>query len=112
DQPAEQQPAPVVDQPTTESTDDDQSDDTDDAEPSSAPPAEQRPPPTGYRSKEFWVRTAERAVKSTAQVLVLVLVTDTTTGGVDVTGIDWPRALGMALGGGLLSVLTSIISKP
>lgn len=106
--PPEQLP---VETPEDEDSSEDRAESDDDPEPS-GPPAEPRPPPTGYRSKAFWVRTAERAIKSAAQVAVLLVVADTATGGVNVTDLDWPALLAMAAGGALLSVLTSIISQP
>lgn len=54
----------------------------------------------------FWRATAERAIKSFCQALVLAL-------GADATGVidaEWGDALTAAAGMAVLSVLTSIIS--
>jgi Putative lactococcus lactis phage r1t holin len=88
------------------------------------PPAESTPPtptapvpadrtePSSITSPRFWVNTAERAIKTAAQVLVVILVAKTAgTGGVDIATMDWPTALGLAGGAALLSVLTSLASR-
>ena len=54
----------------------------------------------------FWIDTAERAVKSTAQAALLCLG----AGQVDALTADWQTVVGFALGGGVLSVLTSLAS--
>jgi len=57
-------------------------------------------------TKEFWKETLERAVKTFAQ-FILVL------GGAEafnVFELDWQTNLGLALGGVLMSVATSIVS--
>ncbi|MGD9989323.1 holin [Pseudonocardia sp.] len=57
----------------------------------------------------FWTGTADRAVKSFAQALLLLWGADA---GFDVLSIDMPGALGVAAGAAVLSVLTSIVSAP
>jgi len=57
-------------------------------------------------TKEFWKETLERAVKTFAQ-FILVL------GGAEafnVFELDWQTNLGLALGGVLMSIATSIVS--
>ena len=59
-------------------------------------------------SREFWIATAERAVKSAAQApLVAWGVGDVA---LDVFALDWRLGLGVAAGGALVSVLTSLAS--
>jgi len=55
----------------------------------------------------FWKSTAERAVKTTAQVLVTFLGADL----VDAFAVDWQRAAGVAAGAAVVSVLTSLASS-
>lgn len=52
----------------------------------------------------FWKAAAERAVKTFAQTLVVLLG----AGAVDVLSIDWVKALSLSAGAALVSVLTSI----
>lgn len=55
---------------------------------------------------QFWKDTAERAVKSFAQGVILALG----GGAVNVLTIDWLTLAGAGGGAALLSVLTSIVS--
>lgn len=57
-------------------------------------------------SRSFWVDTAERAVKTVAQTLVAMLTADV----VNVVSLDWAQLLGVSVGAGLVSVLTSLAS--
>lgn len=57
--------------------------------------------------KAFWKAAAERAAKSAAQVVVLTFVGDQA----NVFSLDWVNIGGFALGGALLSLLTSVISS-
>lgn len=57
-------------------------------------------------SLTFWKDTAERALKSFAQGLILALG----GGAVNVLTIDWLTLAGAGGGAALLSVLTSIVS--
>ena len=58
-------------------------------------------------SKEFWAYSGERSIKTVAQSAVAYLG----TGSVGLFTIDWTGLLSISLGAGLLSLLTSIISK-
>lgn len=56
-----------------------------------------------YATKTFWTGTAERAIKTGAQTAVSVL-----TVGASIWSMDLAQAAGIALGGVLLSILTSL----
>ncbi|GAW54759.1 holin [Nocardioides sp. PD653] len=59
-------------------------------------------------TKKFWKRASERAVKSAAQAAVLAL------GGaasLDAMHADWETVGSFALGGAVLSYLTSVITS-
>jgi hypothetical protein len=56
---------------------------------------------------EFWKGTAERAIKTAAQVLAAFLGADVA----DVFAVDWKRAAGVALAAAVVSVLTSVASS-
>ena len=58
-------------------------------------------------SWSFWNYAGERALKTIAQAALAYLG----SGSVGLFAIDWPALLSVSLGAGLLSVLTSIISK-
>jgi len=58
-------------------------------------------------SPTFWKQAAERAIKTFAQVLLVLLVGDATVP-TNLFSIDWVPALGMSLAAALVSVLTSI----
>ena len=58
-------------------------------------------------SIEFWSYAGERAIKTVAQSAVAFLGTGT----IGLFEIDWVSIASVSLGAGLLSVLTSIISK-
>ena len=55
----------------------------------------------------YWKETADRAIKSAAQAVLLGLGLGE---GLNAFEIDYKLALGFALGGAFLSLLTSIIS--
>ncbi len=57
----------------------------------------------------FWKETADRGIKSAAQAVILGLGLGE---GLNAFTVDWRLALGFALGGALLSLLTSVISAP
>jgi hypothetical protein len=59
--------------------------------------------------KTFLKETLERAVKTAAQSVVLLL-TAAHTGPLDATTVDWKTAAGIAAGGAFLSVMTSLAS--
>lgn len=54
----------------------------------------------------FWKAAGERAVKTFAQTLVLLIG----TGSIGVTELDWPQLLSVSATAALLSVLTSLAS--
>ena len=54
----------------------------------------------------FWKAAGERAVKSAAQTLILLIG----TGAVGITALNWPELLSLTATAALLSVLTSIVS--
>lgn len=54
----------------------------------------------------FWKAAAERAIKTFAQTLVVLLGASA----VDILAVDWPQALSLAAGAAVVSVLTSIAS--
>lgn len=56
----------------------------------------------------FWKETADRAIKSAAQAVILGLGFGE---GLNAFTVDWKLAAGFALGGALLSLLTSVISS-
>ena len=58
-------------------------------------------------SRAFWADAAERAIKTTAQVAILAIGQGVT---VDLFSADWRNVAGLALGGAVLSLLTSIAS--
>lgn len=57
-------------------------------------------------TKAFWLATAERALRTVAQVLLTLWV-----GAVPLNAlqIDWSQSLGVALGAALISVLMSLV---
>lgn len=57
----------------------------------------------------FWQQTAERAIKTFAQVLILLLGGGET--GLNLLAVDWKTALISAAGSAVLSVLTSLVSS-
>lgn len=58
-------------------------------------------------TKDFWVASAERALKTFAQVLSAILATD----GLDLISADWLGILSTVATAVLLSFLTSIASS-
>lgn len=55
-------------------------------------------------SKKFWKAAAERAIKTAAQSAILVVGADQ----FNAIAIDWTDVGGFALGGAVLSLLTSL----
>lgn len=58
-------------------------------------------------SLDFWSYAGERAVKTVAQSALAFLGTGT----IGLFTIDWVSLASVSLGAGLLSILTSIVSK-
>lgn len=58
-------------------------------------------------TKEFWAYSSERSIKTIAQAALAYLGTGT----VGLFEIDWYSMASVSLGAGLLSLLTSIITK-
>jgi hypothetical protein len=58
--------------------------------------------------RNFWRQATERAVKTAAQAIGLVLVGD----GANVLSLDWRVVGGSALTGAILSIVTSIATAP
>lgn len=59
-------------------------------------------------TKAFWIAAFERAVKSFAQALLLLWVSDA---GFDIFSVNYQEAFGFALGAFVLSLLTSVASS-
>ena len=57
----------------------------------------------------FWKETVDRAIKSGAHAVILGLGLGE---GLNAFTVDWKLAAGFALGGIILSTLTSLISAP
>lgn len=55
-------------------------------------------------TRAFWIGAAERAVKTVAQAGIALL----TAAGTDLLHVDWVQGGAVALGAGVLSVLTSL----
>lgn len=58
-------------------------------------------------TREFWSYAGERAIKTVAQAALAFLGTGT----VGLFTIDWYSLASVSLGAGLLSILTSIVTK-
>ena len=61
-----------------------------------------------YLTRDFWFASAERAVKTAAQSAILVIGADLVN--FNATQADWGSVGGFALGGAVLSLLTSVAS--
>jgi hypothetical protein len=59
-------------------------------------------------TRRFVMETAERGVKTAAQSALLLLGADQ----INALSADWLNVAGFALGGFVISVLTSVASKP
>jgi len=57
-------------------------------------------------TKLFWKDAVERAIKTMAQTLVTLWLTSDAV--FNILTVDWAKALGVAVGAGVLSVLTSV----
>lgn len=62
--------------------------------------------------KRFWIAASERAAKTAAQAAILAILGSgmMSEAAVDAFGVNWLAVLGFALGGAVLSYLTSIVS--
>lgn len=58
-------------------------------------------------TKQFWIDTAERAVRTFAQALLALLG----AGAVNILTVDWVQALSVSGGAALVSILMSIIAS-
>jgi len=58
-------------------------------------------------TSQFWSYSGERAIKTVAQAAIAFLGTGT----IGLFEIDWASVASVSLGAGLLSLLTSIITK-
>lgn len=59
---------------------------------------------------EFWKKAGERAVKTAAQSAILVGFAGSEA--VDAFSVPWQSVIGCAVGGAVLSLLTSVASAP
>jgi hypothetical protein len=59
-------------------------------------------------SRHFWAEAAERAAKTAAQAMILVVGADQ----LDALNADWESIVGFGLGGAFLSLCTSLVSLP
>ena len=57
-------------------------------------------------TKLFWKDAVERAIKTMAQMLVTLWLTSDAV--FNILTVDWTQAIGVAVGAGVLSVLTSV----
>lgn len=58
-------------------------------------------------TSKFWKETAERAIKSFCQGLLVLWASDSAF---DIVQVDWKSSLGIAAGYAVISVLTSIVT--
>ncbi|MEV1294424.1 holin [Pseudonocardia sp. NPDC049635] len=58
-------------------------------------------------TRRFWTGAADRAIKSSAQMLILLWGADA---GLNILTVDVPEAFGVAAGAAVLSLLTSVAS--
>jgi hypothetical protein len=59
-------------------------------------------------TSKFWKETAERAIKSFCQALIVMWTSDVAF---DFLQVDWGKSLGVATGMAVLSVLTSVATS-
>ena len=60
-------------------------------------------------TKLFWKDTAERAVKTIAQALLALWLAGEQV--FNILAVNWEQALGVALGAGVILILSSIVSS-
>ena len=58
------------------------------------------------RTKAFWTDAGERTIRTIAQSLLALMGTDA----LGIVGLDWMQMLSVALGAGLMSLLTAIVA--
>ena len=58
------------------------------------------------RTKSFWIDAAERTIRTIAQSLLALMGTDA----LGIVGLDWMQMFSVAIGAGLMSLLTSIVA--
>ena len=58
------------------------------------------------RTKSFWIDAAERTIRTIAQSLLALMGTDA----LGIVGLDWMQMGSVAIGAGLMSLLTSIVA--
>jgi hypothetical protein len=58
------------------------------------------------RTKTFWIDAGERTIRTIAQSLLALMGTDA----LGIVGLDWTQMFSVAIGAGLMSVLTSIVA--
>jgi hypothetical protein len=70
--------------------------------------------PAGDRTAflTYGKKTVERAVKTAAQAFILFLTPLVVSGQLDISTVDWGTGVNYALGGAILSLLTSVGSLP
>jgi len=61
-----------------------------------------------YRDPDFWVESCDRAIKTAAAALVALFGTNAT----DITDVNWAQALSIGALAGLVSILTSVATRP
>lgn len=59
------------------------------------------------RTRKFWEDAGERCVRTMAQALLALMGTDA----LGIVGLDWMQMISVALGAGLMSILTSIVAS-
>ena len=59
------------------------------------------------RTKSFWIDAAERTIRTIAQSLLALMGTDA----LGIVGLDWMQMFSVAIGAGLMSLLTSIVAS-
>ena len=58
------------------------------------------------RTKAFWIDAGERTIRTIAQSLLALMGTDA----LGIVGLDWMQMISVAIGAGLMSLLTSIVA--
>ena len=58
------------------------------------------------RTRKFWEDAGERCVRTMAQALLALMGTDA----LGIVGLDWAQMLSVAVGAGIMSLLTAIVA--